>query len=219
MRLMQWNKFMPRVTAWMIVCFRRPPLRAHSAGVEDFATCRQEKKTQTGPTLLPSSPWIPLSLVFFPHVSEQYSAKWTIKTCSLLSSQKSTRKFRIASGREGGGCGRLSPPFFLFFSVNSWCLSSPWWWCHPTQCDHCCDIRAPRRCWRPCASGWSPCGWRALNSALAAAETVPSGYAAQSPFSCPSDGPGFNTMTKNRFGQLNAFQYKHSQHKYSVALL
>lgn len=43
------------------------------------------------------------------HVSEQHSAKWTIQSCSLLSSEKSMRKFGIANGREGGGCGRLSP--------------------------------------------------------------------------------------------------------------
>lgn len=63
-------------------------------------------------------------------------------------------------------------------------------------------ITVPHRCWRPCASGWSPSGWKAVRWALAWAETVPSECAEQSPFSCPSDVPGLNKS--NKLGHLDA---------------
>lgn len=62
-------------------------------------------------------------------------------------------------------------------------------------------ITGPHQCWCPCASGWSPSGWSAVKRAPAWAETVPSKYAGQSPFSCPSDVPEFNK--RNKLGHLD----------------
>lgn len=57
-------------------------------------------------------------------------------------------------------------------------------------------------------------------SALAGAETVPSGHAAPSPFSCPSDGPGFHTMTRDKqVRSAECLRDKRSEHKYSADLL
>lgn len=83
-----------------------------------------------------------------------------------------------------------------------WSFISPLVTTTPSQFDQGCDIRAPRRCWYPCVSGWSPCGWRAGMSAPAWAETAPSGSAGWSSYSGPSGEPGFNTMTE--YSQLNA---------------
>lgn len=58
-------------------------------------------------------------------------------------------------------------------------------------------ITVPHRCWHPCASEWSPYGWKAATWAPAWGGTAPTVYAEQSPFSCPSDVPGFNKRNKS----------------------
>lgn len=50
-------------------------------------------------------------------------------------------------------------------------------------------------------------------------ETAPSVSAGLSPFSGPSGGPGFNTMTKDKHVKsAECLRDKHSEHKYSVDL-
>lgn len=67
-------------------------------------------------------------------------------------------------------------------------------------------ITGLRRCWCPCASGWSPSGWKAEKWAPAWAETAPTEFAEQSPFFCPSDVPGVNK--RNKLGHLDASKIK-----------
>lgn len=113
------------------------------------------------------------------------------------------RKLVTAKGRKGEGFGRLSPLIICRLVPIERARLFLWtpaplrvfcWWQHHTLY----NIRVPRPSWSPCVSGWSPCGWRALTSAPAWAGTDLSGSSGLSPFSCPSDGPGFNTITKDK---------------------